>query len=68
MTTPTMRGLDAQPVDKVLKACADKHEFDSDQYWRCHIRHTVQTTYHPVGTCRMGDVKDKRTVVDPQLR
>ena len=31
-----------------------------------HIRSTVQTSWHPVGTCRMG--VDPLAVVDPQLR
>jgi choline dehydrogenase len=31
-----------------------------------HIRNTVQTLYHPVGTCRMGS--DAGAVVDPELR
>ena len=31
-----------------------------------YIRATVNTWYHPVGTCRMG--ADPRAVVDPKLR
>ncbi len=31
-----------------------------------HIRRTVETIYHPVGTCKMGT--DEMAVVDPQLR
>lgn len=34
--------------------------------WESHIRQTVETIYHPVGTCRMGT--DEHAVVDPQLR
>ncbi|MDV7214363.1 GMC family oxidoreductase [Streptomyces prunicolor] len=32
------------------------------------ILKTMYTTYHLVGTARMGDPSDDRTVVDPQLR
>jgi len=31
-----------------------------------HIRHTAETIYHPVGTCRMGS--DAMSVVDDRLR
>lgn len=32
------------------------------------IRQTVETCYHPVGTCRMGAEDDAGAVVDPQCR
>jgi choline dehydrogenase-like flavoprotein len=30
------------------------------------VRHNAETTYHPVGTCKMGN--DPMAVVDPELR
>jgi choline dehydrogenase len=30
------------------------------------VRNTAETTYHPVGTCKMG--QDPMAVVDPELR
>ncbi|KAL8566211.1 hypothetical protein ACOMHN_063101 [Nucella lapillus] len=68
MTVPSMRALDARAADGPVTACREQHVHDSDDYWRCHIRHTAVTIYHPVGTCRMGDPEDPATVVDPQLR
>ena len=32
------------------------------------IAETVETCYHPVGTCRMGDAQDPMAVVDPECR
>jgi choline dehydrogenase len=32
------------------------------------MRRTVETCYHPVGTCRMGDADDLGAVVDPACR
>ncbi len=33
-----------------------------------HIRRTVKTDYHPVGTCRMGAEGDPMAVLTPELR
>jgi choline dehydrogenase len=41
-------------------------ELQSDEGIAEHIRQTVQTNYHPVGTCKMGD--DALAVVDDRLR
>ncbi|MEZ0487978.1 GMC family oxidoreductase [Fibrella aquatica] len=38
----------------------------SDEALMAHIRKIVETVYHPVGTCRMGN--DEGAVVDAQLR
>ena len=32
------------------------------------VRRSVESAYHPCGTCRMGDPADPMTVVDPQAR
>ncbi|HEY5412407.1 MAG TPA: choline dehydrogenase [Caulobacteraceae bacterium] len=39
---------------------------DSDEDLEAFIRDTLGTTFHPVGTCRMG--RDPLAVVDPQLK
>ncbi|KAK3584940.1 hypothetical protein CHS0354_021822 [Potamilus streckersoni] len=44
------------------------HEFLSDAYVECYIRHMATTIYHPTSTCKMGSPADPSTVVDPQLR
>uniref|UniRef100_T1GUJ6 Glucose-methanol-choline oxidoreductase C-terminal domain-containing protein n=1 Tax=Megaselia scalaris TaxID=36166 RepID=T1GUJ6_MEGSC len=40
------------------------HSFGSRFYWECYIRQISFSVYHPVGTCRMGNKRQKDTVVD----
>ncbi|XP_050077332.1 glucose dehydrogenase [FAD, quinone]-like [Anopheles maculipalpis] len=42
--------------------------FNSDDYWRCHVRTLTTTFQHQVATCRMGPDGDPDAVVDPRLR
>lgn len=41
-------------------------EVASDEALAAWVRQAAETTYHPVGTCKMGG--DEMAVVDPQLR
>ncbi len=41
-------------------------EANTDEDWKEHVRKSVETIYHPVGTCRMG--LDHESVVDPMLK
>jgi choline dehydrogenase len=38
----------------------------SDEAWLLHIQKSMETVYHPVGTCKMGN--DEMAVVDDRLR
>ena len=43
-------------------------EAQSDEEILAFIRKKSETIYHPVGTCKMGNIEDAMTVVDPQLK
>ena len=40
----------------------------SDDEWLDYARSSASTTYHPIGTCRMGPAADPLAVVDHQLK
>ncbi|PCJ09425.1 MAG: choline dehydrogenase [Rhodobacteraceae bacterium] len=43
-------------------------DLQSDDELDAFIRDHVESAFHPCGTCRMGAVKDKTSVVDPDCR
>lgn len=43
-------------------------EAQSDEQILAFIRKRSETIYHPIGTCKMGQVEDEMTVVDTQLK
>ena len=59
MTAPAMRGLATDEMTPGVNIQADDEMLD----W---VRKNAETTYHPVGTCKMGS--DPMAVVDDQLR
>ncbi|CAH1184398.1 unnamed protein product [Phyllotreta striolata] len=65
--TDPMRKFDPKLLKLTLPAC-DGYQYDSDEYWKCVIRHQAATVYHLSGTCRMGPVDDGTAVVDSRLR
>ncbi|XP_021368482.1 glucose dehydrogenase [FAD, quinone]-like [Mizuhopecten yessoensis] len=60
-------GMDVNYQSPYYKLCS-KHQFRSDKFWECYVRHFTLTASHPTSTCRMGDKDDPSAVVDPQLR
>jgi choline dehydrogenase len=52
------RGEEIQPSNKVA----------SDEQIDAFVRETVESAYHPCGTCRMGAEHDEMAVIDPQMR
>ena len=48
--------------------CGDHLEPYSEEYYQCFAREYLTTVYHPVGTCAMGPVGKKNSVVDHWLR
>ena len=65
--TPTMQKLGATVEHAKISFCS-KHEFRSDAFWECVVRHLAVTDFHACCTCKMGGKADTSAVVDPQLR
>jgi len=67
LNTKTMKeyGISLQYLD--LPDCRYA-QLDSEEYWRCIVRHMSSTIFHPVGTAKMGPRSDPTAVVDSQLR
>ncbi|CAH2058454.1 unnamed protein product, partial [Iphiclides podalirius] len=65
--TNAFRNMGARFVRINLPGC-ERQEWGTDDYIVCLARHYTSTTYHPVGTCKMGPKWDRTAVVDPRLR
>ena len=59
MTAPALQGIATDELAPGVNAQSDDELLD----W---VRNNAETTYHPVGTCKMG--RDPMAVVDDQLR
>lgn len=64
------REIMAQPAFKpfLKEESMPGREIRTDAQIMDYARQFSKTDYHPVGACKMGDVNDERTVVDPDLR
>lgn len=65
--TPAFRKYGTRLHDTMIPGC-ETHDFGSDDYWRCAIRHLPSMMNHEIGTAKMGPDDDPDAVVDPQLR
>lgn len=57
----------AELVKFDIEACRP-YDVRSAEYARCIVRYVTFTTYHPVGTAKMGPDSDPTAVVDPSLK
>ncbi|MEM7105770.1 MAG: GMC family oxidoreductase N-terminal domain-containing protein [Bacteroidota bacterium] len=65
-TKKALELINAPAFDPYRKEILAPHDHSSDEAIIKHIKKAVETIYHPVGTCKMGD--DEMAVVDNQLR
>ena len=63
-----IRKIAAQPAlaQHIVRETRPGPEAATDEALLDHARNTGMTSYHPIGTCRMG--KDERAVVDARLK
>ncbi|XP_055889298.1 alcohol dehydrogenase [acceptor]-like isoform X2 [Biomphalaria glabrata] len=66
--TDIMRSVGAELTETKPVWPCDEHRFKSHEYWQCLVKQGPMTTYHPVGTCKMGPSGDPTAVVDANLR
>ena len=61
-----MEVLNASPFKAVLEKLYDGAKLESDEELLSYIQENLETVYHPVGTCKMG--QDDMAVVDEKLK
>ncbi|XP_063219272.1 glucose dehydrogenase [FAD, quinone]-like [Bacillus rossius redtenbacheri] len=65
--TPAFKNFGSR-LHKIPMPGCEKHQFASDEYWACYLKHFTFTIYHPTGTCKMGPPSDPDAVVNPRLK
>lgn len=65
--TTAFKKLGTKFYDKIFPGCEGFTPW-TDDYWRCFVRYTSSTGYHPSGSCKMGPSTDTKAVVDHQLK
>lgn len=65
--TAAFKSLGVKLVNSTIPGCK-QFNFDTAEYWECHLRHVAHPFYHPVGTVRMGTPANPKSVVDSKLR
>ncbi|CAG7734682.1 unnamed protein product [Allacma fusca] len=65
--TTAFQNLGARYNVKPHKLC-EGLSFRSREYWKCYVKHRARSTWHVVGTCKMGMAGSETTVVDSKLR
>ena len=58
--------MNDKSLSKHIKSHGLPNNRSSDDSLIDHIKKTLETVYHPVGTCKMGN--DSNSVVDPNLK
>lgn len=68
MKTKSYRDHNVDEIKMDIPECNAIGDHNSDEYYECIVRNIVSTSFHPVGTAKMGSAKDPTTVVDSRLR
>ncbi|XP_064487043.1 glucose dehydrogenase [FAD, quinone]-like isoform X2 [Ornithodoros turicata] len=64
---PPFKKFGVRIWDTPIPGC-ERYPLMSDEQLACIARTYTSTLYHPVGTCKMGNVSDPTAVVDSKLR
>lgn len=67
MLSAPFKKYGVQLIDEPMLGCRH-HEFDSDDYWECAVRHLATTLFHQTTGCKMGPAYDSEAVVDHNLK